>query len=211
MNGISIFMALVDFIPVVLFFAAAVLLLKDLYNKMVKGAYALLAAGSIMVLIGGIYKALWKILFALSVCDFPALDTSLFTFQGPGFLLVFASLAGMFSEKNKKHVTLHSAAIPVIVSNLPFIILQIIGCTGVQGSLIAVSVKMKKKLPVVCFILAFVSMLGMGYLGAKFDDSSSMHWLAQCTNIISQGALYAGVLILHKAGLGKEDSLWKTI
>ena len=208
MEGISVFMALVDFIPVLLFFAAAVLLLKDLYNKMVKGAYALLAAGSLMVLIGGIYKVLWKTLVALSVCDYPALDTSLFTFQGPGFLLVFAALAGMFTKYNKNHVTLHSAAIPVIVSNMPFIVLQIIGCTGVQGSLIAVSVKMKKKVPVVCFILAFVFMLGMGYLGAKFDDSSSMHWLAQCTNIISQGSLFAGVWLLHKAGLGKEDSLW---
>ncbi len=209
MGGISVLMALVDFIPVVFFFAAAVLLLKDLYNKMVKGAYALLAAGSIMVLIGGIYKALWKILYALNICDFPALDTSLFTFQGPGFLLCFAALAGMFTKKNKNYVTLHSAAIPVVVSNMPFIVLQIIGCTGVQGSLIAVSMKMKKKLPVVCFILAFIFMMGMGYLGAKFDDSSSMHWLAQCTNIISQGALYVGVLLLHKAGLAKEDSLWK--
>lgn len=202
MEGISVVMALVDFIPVLLFFAAAVLLLKDLYNKMVKGAYALLAAGSIMVLIGGIYKALWKILYALAICDYPALDTSLFTFQGPGFLLVFAALLGMFSKKNKNNVTLHSAAIPVIVSNMPFIILQIIGCTGVQGCLIAISIKMKKKLPIVCFILAFVFMMGMGYLGAKFDDSSSMHWLAQCTNIISQGSLFLGVWLLHKAGLG---------
>lgn len=208
MEGISVFMALVDFIPVLFFFAAAVFLLKDLYNKMVKGAYALLAAGSIMVLIGGIYKVLWKVLVALSVCDYPALDTSLFTFQGPGFLLVFAALAGMFTKHNKNNVTLHSAALPVIVSNMPFIILQIIGCTGVQGSLIAVSVKMKKKLPVVCFILAFIFMMGMGYLGAKFDDSSSMHWLAQCTNIISQGSLFVGVFLLHKAGLGKADSLW---
>lgn len=209
MGGISVFMALVDFIPVLLFFAAAVLLLKDLYNKMVKGAYALLAAGSIMVLVGGIYKVLWKVLYALAICDYPALDTSLFTFQGPGFLLVFAALVGMFTNKNKNHVTLHSAAIPVIVSNMPFIILQVIGCSGVQGSLIAVSVKMKKKLPVVCFILAFIFMLGMGYLGAKFDDSSSMHWLAQCTNIISQGSLFVGVWLLHRAGLGKADILWK--
>jgi hypothetical protein len=133
----------------------------------------------------------------------------LFTFQGPGFLLVFAALAGMFTKQNKNNVTLHSAAIPVIVINMPFIILQIIGCTGVQGSLIVVSVKMKKKLPIVCFILAFIFMMGMGYLGAKFDDSSYMHWLAQCTNIISQGSLFVGVWLLHRAGLAKVDSIWQ--
>ena len=58
MNGITVTMALVDFVPVLLFFAAAVLLQRDLYDKMVKGAYALLATGSIMVLISGIFKAL---------------------------------------------------------------------------------------------------------------------------------------------------------
>ena len=60
-DGISIPMAIVDLIPVVLFFMAALLLLKDLYNKLYKGAYALLATGSIMVLTGGIFKALWKV------------------------------------------------------------------------------------------------------------------------------------------------------
>ena len=101
MEGITVFMALVDFIPVLLFFAAAVILLKDLYNKMVKGAYALLAAGSLMVLIGGFYKVLWKCLVALEICDYPILDTSMFTLQGPGFLFVFAALAGMFTKYNK--------------------------------------------------------------------------------------------------------------
>jgi len=50
-------------------------------------------------------------------------------------------------------------------------------------------------------------MLGMGYLSAKFDDSSNMHWMAQITNIISNGSLLVGVLMLHKAGL-PEKKLW---
>lgn len=54
MNGITIPMAIMDFIPVCLFFAAALILQRDLYNKMVKGAFALLAAGSIMVLLSGL-------------------------------------------------------------------------------------------------------------------------------------------------------------
>ena len=53
----SVPMALVDFIPVFLFGAAAVLLLRDLYSKMVKGAYALFAAGVIDVFMAGFLKA----------------------------------------------------------------------------------------------------------------------------------------------------------
>lgn len=105
MNGITVPMALVDFIPVLLFFAAAVLLQRDLYRQMVKGAYARLATGSIMVLIGGLFKATWKILYALRICDYPLLSDSFFPMQGPGFLLVFLALVGMFTPWNRKGTT----------------------------------------------------------------------------------------------------------
>ncbi len=101
MNGITVLMALVDFLPVLLFFTAAIILQRDLYNKMVKGAFALLAAGSLMVLISGIYKAAWKILYAMNICDFTALDAAFFPMQAPGFLLVFAALMAMLCSKNK--------------------------------------------------------------------------------------------------------------
>ena len=39
-------MALMDFLPVLFFGVTAVLLLRDLYNKMFKGIYALLASGN---------------------------------------------------------------------------------------------------------------------------------------------------------------------
>lgn len=207
MNGITVPMAIVDFIPVVMFFLAACLLLKDLYNKMTKGAYALLATGSIMVLIGGFYKALWKILYALCICDYPLLSESFFPIQGTGFLLVFLALIGMFTPQNKKNVTLHSAAVPVLTSSMPFVILQIIGCAGMQWTMFGISLKMKKKNAAVCFVVAFIFMLAMGYLSAKFDDTPGMHWVAQLTNTVSQGSLLLGTWILHKAGLA-EKNLW---
>ena len=113
MNGISIPMAIVDFIPVVLYFIAAIILQRDLYNKMTKGGYALLATGSYMVLISGIYKATWKILYALNICDFVALDTSMFPMQAPGFILVFLSLVGMYTKAhNGSPVSKHANTNP---------------------------------------------------------------------------------------------------
>lgn len=200
MNGISVPMAVIDFIPVVLFFITAVILQRDLYNRMSKGAFALLAAGSIMVFIGGTYKALWKLLYALNVCDFTTLDNAMFPMQGPGFLLVFISLLGSNRNKGSR---LYAAAPAVYASNLIFIIMQVVGLGGTQAMLAIRSVKMKKTNALICFILSFIFMLGMGYLGSKFDDSSKMHWIAQLTNIVSQGTLLAGTMILHKAGLGK--------
>ncbi|MBQ7888371.1 MAG: hypothetical protein IJ356_01280 [Erysipelotrichaceae bacterium] len=200
MNEITVTMAIVDFIPVVLFFIAAILLQNDFYNKLSKTKYTLLASGSMMVFVGGLLKATWKILYALNICDYPALDFSFFPLSGIGFLLVFLSLTGICSKSfNNKLLTV----VPVFTSNMPFVILQIIGCAGTQGMLFVKSLQMKKKSAAVMFVVAFIFMLGMGYLSAKFDDSSSMHWLAQCTNIVSQGAFLAGTWILHKAKLNK--------
>lgn len=202
MSELSVPMALVDFLPVVFFFAAAVILQRDLYNKMVKGAYALLAAGSIMVFTGGLFKAGWKILCALRICDYPLLEDSFFPLQGPGFLLVFLALAGMFTPFNREKSTLYSvAALPVYTSSLPFVILQTIGCAGLQWTLFAISLQMKRRAAAVLFVVSFLFMLGMGYLSAAFDDSARMHWLAQGVNIVSQGALLWGTVLLHRAGL----------
>ena len=206
MNGISVPMAIVDFIPVVLFFIAAVMLQRDLYNKMVKGAFALLAAGSIMVLVGGVYKAGWKILYALGICDYAALDAAFFPLQAPGFLLAFAGLFAMLTRKRKSAAPL-LAAVPLYESNLPFIAIQTLGCAGMQVCLLLIARRMKQRLACVLFLVAFVTMMGMGYLGAKFDDSSNMHWLAQATNILSQAALLAGVIQLRRGGLGAPDAL----
>lgn len=204
MNGITVTMAIVDFIPVLLFFLAAVLLQRDLYDQLSKGAFALLASGSILVLLSGVFKALWKILYALNICDYQALDVSFFPMQGPGFLLVFLSLLVLLLKGGKKRSAVYGVGVvPVFASNMPFVLLQIIGCGGAQWCLFALALKMKRKLAAVLFVVAFLFMLGMGYLSAAFDDSSSMHWLAQCVNIVSQGAFLSGVALLHRAGLGR--------
>ena len=200
MNGITVTMAIVDFIPVILFFIAAMILQNDFYSKLSKTKYTLLSAGSMMVFTGGLLKAVWKILYALNICDYPALDLSFFPLSGIGFLLVFLSLTGICTKTfSNKALTI----VPVMTSNMPFVIIQIIGCAGTQGMLFAKSLQMKKKSAALMYIIAFIFMLGMGYLSAKFDDSSSMHWLAQCTNIVSQGAFLCGTWILHTAGLNK--------
>ncbi|MCF0238010.1 MAG: hypothetical protein HUK24_05375 [Sphaerochaetaceae bacterium] len=204
MNGISVPMAIVDFIPVVMFFAAAVILQRDLWHKMGQGPFALLASGSVMVLISGFYKALWKILYALGICDWQAIEASFFPMMSPGYVLIFLAMIGFLIKKDKTIGTASAlAVVPVYSSSLIFIILEVIGCEGFIVTLAIIAKKLKKNSALVLFILSGIFIMMMGYLGAKFDESSSMHWLAQTTNIIAQGALLWGTIVLHKAGLGK--------
>lgn len=208
-GGITVTMALVDCVPVALFMVAAVILMRDLYDPLPKGAYALVAAGSIMAFLGGLMKALWKILYATGVADYVLLDHALFTLQGPGFLLLFLGLTGLFwrGAAHEGGTALAGAAVPTATTtSMPFIVMQVVGLGGAQALLALVAARRGSRLAPVAFMLAFVFMLGMGYLGARFDDSSTMHWVAQLTNTLSMACFLWGTLLLHRTGVagGKE-------
>lgn len=85
MYNFSIPMALMDFVPVVFFGVSAALLRHDLYGKMRKEVFALFAAGTINIFAAGLLKAVWKLLYAVGICDFQALNTMFLPVQSIGF------------------------------------------------------------------------------------------------------------------------------
>jgi hypothetical protein len=198
-------MALMDFVPVVFFGITAALLLRDLYNKMFKGAYALLAAGSVNVFMAGFFKALWKLLYAANICDFVALEEMFMPVNSLGLLFVGLSIVGMLCRK-KKSVML-SAAPPVIASSIPFIMMMVLGLGGLCAGLSVLSAKMKKGKVKILFILSFVCAMAMGFMSSQDVTLAWVNWVEQSINIISQGCLLAGVIILHRAGL--KDWTWE--
>ena len=205
MYHFTIPMALMDFVPVVFFGITAALLLRDLYNKMFKGAYTLLAAGSVNVFMAGFFKALWKLLYAANICDFVALEEMFMPVNSLGLLFVGISIVGMLCRK-KKSVML-SAAPPVIASSIPFIMMMVLGLGGLCAGLSVLSAKMKKGKVKILFILSFVCAMAMGFMSSQDVTLAWVNWVEQSINIISQGCLLAGVIILHKAGL--KDWTWE--
>ena len=197
----SIPMALVDFIPVFFFGAAALILQRDLYNKMSKGAYALFCAGTIDVFIAGFLKALYKLLYAANVCDFSALDTLFFPLQAIGFMLAGLGLMCMITRPQGKG-RIHSAAVPAAFSGtMIFVALMVFGLSGIDFSLSSISRKMKKPAAALMLTLSFVFSLMMGYLSSQDFSQSYMHWAAEGVNVFGQTFFFIGTMILHKNGL----------
>lgn len=203
-------MALVDFVPVALFIATAILLQRDLYNKMSKGAFALFSAGTLMIMVAGIYKAIWKLLYALNVCDFVALNKVFFPMQTTGFVLAAVALIALLCARQGSGAALSAAAVPAAYeSSLLFVVLTVLGTLGICGSLCVMARRMKRAGAFVLFVVAFIFLLAMGYLSSRDFTQASMHWIAQFTNIVAQGALLLGAVSLHKAGLSAADALTK--
>lgn len=200
MNDFSVSMALVDYIPVIFFAIAAVILQRDLYNKMSKGAFALFAAGTINVTCAGALKATWKLLYALGVCDFEALNAMFFPVQSIGFLLAGIGILAMLTHKQSKSAAL-AVVPPVFSGTFVFVGLMVAGLGIMDAVLCILAGKLKKPALIVIFVLSFVCSLCMGYLSSQDFAEASMNWIAEGVNVIGQGTLLLGVCLLHKYGL----------
>lgn len=200
MNNFTIAMALIDYIPVVLFTIGTVILMRDLYNKMSKGAFALFSAGVIDVTVSGFLKATWKLLYAAEICDFQRLNSMFFPVQSIGFLLAGIGIVAMLSHKQSKTLVIVP---PVYSGTFIFIILMVTGLGMMQASLCILAKKLKKDSMIIVFVISFICSLAMGYLSTKDFNQASMNWIAQIVNLIGQLTSLIGITALHDGGLAQ--------
>ncbi|MBQ1603303.1 MAG: hypothetical protein II079_05500 [Oscillospiraceae bacterium] len=191
-------MALVDYIPVLLFGAAAVLLQRDLYSKMPKYAFACFAAGTINIFIAGFLKATWKLLYALGICNFQSLNTMFLPTQSIGFLLAGLGVVLMLAGRKRRVL---AVAPPVFSGTMLFISMMVLGLGTICTGLSIVAVRMKKSSAALLFVLSFLCSMGMGYLSSRDAASAAVNWIEQGVNCVGQGAMLLGALTLHRAGL----------
>ena len=200
MYHFTIPMALMDFVPVAFFAVTALVLLKDLHHKMGRGAYVLLASGSVNVFLAGFCKALWKLLYAANICDFVALEQMFLPVNSIGLLLAGLSFLGMLL--GKKNVML-SVAPMAFTGGFPFIAMMVVGLGGMCAGLSVLAAGMKRKGAIILFVLSFVCAMGMGAMSGQDTTLAWVNWAEQGINCVSQGCLMLGTLVLHKAGLGE--------
>ena len=201
MHDFSVAMGLMDFVPVAFFGVTAMILLHDLYNKMCKGTYALLAAGTFNVFTAGFCKALWKLLYAANICDFQPLEQMFLPLNSLGLLLVGVSLILMLCLK--KDTLVLSAAPAVFSGSFVFIMMMVVGLGGICAVMSVLAAKMKKKALIILFVLSFFFAMGMGYMSSKDSTLAWVNWVEQSINTVSQLCLLIGTVKLHKAGLAE--------
>ena len=201
MKDFTISMALVDYIPVLFFGIGAVILQRDLYNKMCKGIFAIFAAGTINVFMAGALKATYKLLYATGICDFEALNAMFFPVQSIGFLLAGVGIIGMLCVKQTKGAVTMAVAPPIFNGTFLFVGFMVAGLGCMNAGLCYLAAKVKKKSAIVLFVLAFLCSLCMGYLSSKDFAEAAMNWIAEGVNIVGQSCFMGGAWMLHKAGL----------
>ena len=191
-------MALMDFVPVLLFGAAWVILYRDLKNKLNLCSGILLPLGAGLVFLAGFLKATWKMQKALGVPAVELFNKMMFPTQSVGFLLMAVGMLALMYGQRKSARSL----------TMVWVMLTVLGNLGASAGLVWIASKVKKA-AVPLFIVAFVCSMMMGYLSSRDFAQASMHWIAQSVNTLGQGLLLVGALLVHKAGLSAPDALSK--
>lgn len=200
-------MALVDYIPVCCFLIASIVLQRTLYAEMSKGAFALFAAGTIMVFVAGFFKATWKLLYAFGICDFQALNSAFFPMQATGFLLAglgCVALAFFRQQADGGQNVLAGAAAPAAFKGtFVFVAAMVAGVALMDFSLAMIARKRGAALAATLFVVSFVFALGMGYLSSKDFASPAMNWIAEGVNVCGQAIFLVASIILARKGAAK--------
>ena len=218
----EIVLALFDFIPVILCFISLAILQECLYSKMKKYSFALLASGSIMILVAGVLKAIWKLIYYGAKVDFYRFNYLFFPIQGIGFILAFAGIlimiidikrAKTINKSNSLNSIFLVGALPVAEEGfslandtMMYVAMQMLGVFGIYLCVSYMAIKLKKKWIVGIIVVAFICMLGMGYLSTKINRSTGTdwvkyNWIAEIVNTLGQTLFLFAIVKLKKAGL----------
>lgn len=188
----TIEMALVDYIPVAFFAIAAVILMGDLKGKMSTLNFLVFSLGVSGVAIAGACKATWKLIYAASNVDIAFLNKMFFPTQSVGFLLAGVGiLAMLIAKKNRVYG----------VNTFVFIGMMVAGLGILDAGLCVLAAKLKKGGVIAIFVLSFICSLCMGYLSSQDFAEAIWNWIAEGINVVGQGTLLLGVVMLHKNGL----------
>ena len=213
----SLVMGLMDLLPVILFALAGCILIKVMFNELKKPFAVLLCSGVTLSLTAGLFKAIWKTLLSLNICDFYPFDVMFMPTQSLGFVLMGIGLISLlFNKKGKKGVTTNAVVLPLLLivlagtpakqvdGNIAFIAMLVIGEAMIATSLCYLSVKNKKWLCLVLFIISFICLMVMGAmkpLSSKMNLSvTAANWIEESVNIVAQASLLAGCYLSNKKG-----------
>ena len=104
MDNWNLPLALLDAVPVVLFFIACIELMKIFYAKMSPVQYSMFASGGILVFLAGMMKVVWKFLYVMKICDYALLSDAFFPVQSTGFVLTGIQYVRLCKKRKKKKI-----------------------------------------------------------------------------------------------------------
>lgn len=200
---VTVPMALEDYLTPLLT-AVGLFYLVRVLNRRAETAGLVAAIGAVLIVLGGVFKATWKLIVAVSGRDMAWLNTSLFVLMSVGFVAVaWAWWRGMNRSvrlRNSASVWLVPLVLTVIIWSVAaylgltqdnrswFIMLlatTTLGSLALSGQLIVRAWRWGLALAALLFLINIVTFFALSRIA---DQTVTLQWVKQIISAVSQGA-----------------------
>ncbi|HMS39234.1 MAG TPA: hypothetical protein PKE69_03345 [Pyrinomonadaceae bacterium] len=214
-DEINLPLALQDLMPVTLF-AIGLFFVARMISRKHKSAGNLAYFGGVLVTLGGVFKASWKLIQALGGADIPFLNNSLFTLMSAGFICLAWAL---WKSREDETDAVKLWSVPLILISMVWLIAAyfgfftesrawffiLLGATTLANfallfQLISLTYKNKLWLALVLFL---VNLTVIFILARGSDQTVTFQWIKQLINTVSQASFAIASYILLSKSLNR--------
>jgi hypothetical protein len=182
-DDVTVALAAEDYVPVLLTIAAVTLLARGAPTRR---PFALL--GAVLIAIGGLSKATWKLLVVTLGNDHPILADALFPLLGTGFMLLSWALLRRVPAVVPAVLVVGALGAAVAVGDTwPCLILTILGATALAVALIRHPARTATTTTFAALWLT--GQYALGPLAAKANQTLTLQWVEQGANTAAQACL----------------------
>lgn len=198
----NVALAIEDFVPVVLA-GAALLFIAQACGRRMPSTWPVALAGAVAVTVGGLGKAVWKILVATGCWRYDILADLLFPLLAFGFSALAWSLLSAYRGRNVLGWLF--AAFPVAASvgalwmqdTWPLLIAAAVGASALGITASVIAFRAGKRSVGVLFIVYVLGTNILPPLAARPNQSLELQWAEQLTNSTVQLCCLLGALWLR--------------
>jgi hypothetical protein len=197
-------LALFNFIPNIAFMIGAYFLVRITSKVCVTSCKWLTLIGSLLIVLAGLLKATWKLLYTLGWANIVWMSDIQFILMAPGYLMIFIAMILLAGDLRSRYESL-----PVLLMagwKIPFLAIMTLASMGTNIVLIYLSLKYKSRLGAVSFLIGLIFLLSMGAL-ARGEQTIARQWLEEWINAFGQTSFAMGAWLLHQA-IGKLNTAY---
>ncbi|NEX22744.1 hypothetical protein G3480_20965 [Thiorhodococcus mannitoliphagus] len=216
MPDFSVALALYDFAPVVLT-GLAVWLLASLARVIERAHYPMMLLGGVLVVSGGLAKALWKLIAALTGQDIGWLAALLFPLMAPGFTLIAVAAWGILDRVRGQLPRLGwlaaSVTLLVLIAAvgvrewvlsiprgwfMPLLVFTSLGNLVASVQLIRASLHLRSRVAASLFGLNLLFVFALPPIAIAAPATLWMHWVEQTLTTAGAGCFAAAAYLLWR-------------
>jgi hypothetical protein len=197
METYPISLALFDFVPTLAFLVGAFFLVRISLICRGNRTGRMVMAGTLLVFLGGFFKATWKLLYTTGTADIVWMNQGQFVFSAIGFLGMCVAVILMVRGRKKADASKAGPVMAMAAWKIPFLFVMTVASLGAEGILATLAFRRKARAAAIGFVIGVLGILAMGAL-ASAEQTIVMQWVEESVNTVGQLGFMAGCILLYQ-------------